>query len=250
MKNLVRAGALLIAVVSVASCTNTLVTEHLKPAQINTSESIVPDWSDKVYCIGLNTDPTNPGSPPSHVAWVGYARLYDLGTPPLPCWQGSSTAYRGALRFDLSKDAGKKVVSAILNISLGKAKYISGSTSSNQGVWVRTLGLGTSTWWTKQSPYIITSRNDMFPWKPIPGLPDLPNGVNPPAQGSFPVKYHDHSYHIEVSNVVRDWLDGKEPNLGFVLIGTNEKVVQKNTNAAVSPISSARLDITFSTPKK
>lgn len=63
----------------------------------------------------------------------------------------------------------------------------------------------------------------MFPWKPIPGLPDLPHGVSPGVQTSFPVKYSGYAYRIEVSGVVRDWLDGKEPNLGFILIGPNEK---------------------------
>ena len=106
MKNLVRAIVLSATAVSVASCGNKLVTQHLQPAQVNTSESIVADGSDNIYCIGLNTDATNPGAPAPHVAWVGYARLYDPGTNPMPCWQGSSTAYRGAFRFDLSKFAG------------------------------------------------------------------------------------------------------------------------------------------------
>lgn len=254
MNNLIRASTLLTVAVLLASCTNKLVTKHLQPAQSNTSENIVSDASSNFYCIGLNTDPTNPGSPPAHGVWVGYARLYDPGTQPAPCWEGSSTAYRGAVRFDLSPYAGKKVVSAILNISLGTATYISGKSSSNEGVWVKTLGLGTSTWWTKPSPYITgenrkTSRSGLFPWKPIPGMPDLPYGTNPPVQKSFPVKYSSHTYQIDVSSVVRDWVAGKEPNLGFILIGTNEKVVQKNTDTALSPVTSMGLDITYSTPK-
>ena len=254
MKNPVRVGTILTAAVLLASCTNTLVTRHLQPAQTSTSENIVSDASSNVYCIGLNKNPTNPGSPPAHGIWVGYARLYDPGTKPFPCWEGSSAAYRGAFRFDLSPYAGKKVVSAVLTISLGKATYISGSTASSEGVWAKTLGLGTSTWWTRESPYVTaenrkSKRSGLFPFKPIPGMPDLPHGINPPVQKSFPVKYSSHTYQIEVSSVVRDWVDGKEPNLGFILIGTNEKIVQKNTDTALSPVTSVGLDITYSTPK-
>lgn len=249
MKNLVRIIALFITAISVASCGNTLVTEHLQPAQKTTIYYQTSDWAKKVYC-GLNTKAVQPFYPAPPSLWVGYKRTYDAGTEPFPCWEWENGIYRAAFRFDLSKYAGKKILSAILNIRLGQGKYITGSTASNEGVWVKSLGLASTTWWNKGSPYQILDKNKFMPWTQIPGMPDLPHGVNPPAQGSFPVKYNGHSYQIEVSSVVRHWVDGTEPNLGFLLIGTNEKTVGKNRDAALSPVTGLGLDITFSTPQK
>lgn len=249
MKNLARVCVLLLAAISTASCGRTLVTDALKPVDTNTSESVVSGFSDAPYC-GVYTSGTNPAVPPQQAVWAGYIRDYDPGTNPFPCWAWSSAVYRGAFRFDLSKYTGKKILSAVLHMSFGQARYASGTVASNGGVWAKTLGLATSTWWTASSPHIVGSQSKLFPWKPIPGLPDLPHGLDPASQPDFPIKYNGaNGFQVEISSVVRSWLDGTEPNLGFILIGTNEKTAEKNHDAALSPVSGLSLDITYSIAK-
>ena len=245
MKQILRISCLLFFSISLVACDKKLVTDTLAPSARSTSEIVAADDNSGAPYCGVNTKGANPRVPAPNEVLVGYSRWYDSGTEPFPCWRWGSAVYRGAFRFDLSKYMGKKIVSAVLTLQLGQAQYVSGSVASNEGVWARTLGLGTSNWWEKPNPNI----GDLFPFKPIPGMPDLPYGLSPPAQSEFPVKYSNNTYTIEVSNVVRDWLDGTEPNSGFILVGSNENTVPKSYSAALSPVTGISLEITTSVPK-
>ena len=235
---------LLVSLITV-SCKKT-VTESLKPSNQGTSESVDADWTKKIYCISLPTKATNPESLKTNEVLVGYKRFYWPGTKPLPCDEWSTCVYRGAFRFDLSKYMGKGVVSAILHIGLGQAQYSSGSVASNEGAWIKSICVSTSEWWNKPNPYYGGSKNYLFPCSKIPGMPDLPHGLNPTAQKDFPVKFNGvNSYQIDVTSTVRDWASGKAPNLGFILVGTNESSVARSRDRAVSPVDSVSLDITY-----
>ena len=145
---------------------------------------------------------------------------------------------------------GKNILSAVLNLGFGQSQFSSGGTASNGGLWVKSIGLATSQWWTRPSPYIVKSQGDLFPWQPIPGMPNFPYGLHPAAAPDFPIRSAGYySYQVEVSNVVRDWLDGKQPNLGFVLIGPNESTVSGSSDTALSSVATIGLDITYSVPK-
>lgn len=232
------------------SCDRKLVTDEVVPSDKGTSEFVKGDDNfDAIYCPS-KIPGYNPFIPEKNDIIAGYARFYNGGTDPFPCWVWGSAVYRGAFRFDLSKYTDKKIVSAILNLDLGQAQYSSGATASNEGVWIKEICLATSGWMNKPSPYITNDSSDLFSCKEIPGMPDLPTGINSPEDKKFPVKYNGaYSLQIDVTNVVRDWLDGKEQNLGFVLKGKNEKIAEKSNATALSPVKYVDLAITYTVQK-
>jgi len=232
------------------SCNRELVRDEIVPSDNNTSEFVKGDDNfDAIYCPS-KIPGYNPFIPDKNKIVAGYARFYNGGTDPFPCWVWGSAVYRGAFRFDLSKYTGRKIVSAVLNLDLGQAHYSSGATASNEGVWINEICLATSNWINKPSPYITNDSSDLFSCKEIPGMPELPTGINSPEDKKFPVKYNGaYSLQIDVTNVVRDWLDGKEQNLGFILKGKNEKIAGKNNNSALSPVNSVNLEIAYTVAK-
>jgi hypothetical protein len=114
---------------------------------------------------------------------VGFDYHYDSGTAPCNCWWYRDCIFRGGVRFDLGAVKNKNIVSAQLKWK-------------ERGPCAARLFTATAPWSDPNS----ASEQITSPW--------APNSQGPGE--------------VEVGQDVRDWLEGKKVNRGWLFVGPDE----------------------------
>jgi hypothetical protein len=165
------------------------------------------DWN--FYC-GLSTVGQAPSFTPGRGSvLVGFENYFDEGSGLFPCQASHDIAYRGAVLFNL--DGLRNVVAATLTFGWE---------------WTSKSGPGTSANSAAQRLYLRTGDNVFYQADP---LLDLSPG--------------DHSFSIDVSTVVRNWVIGITENRGFVISGPND--FPENNDTWVSSYNNLRLHVVY-----
>jgi len=115
---------------------------------------------------------------------VGYDYHYDNGTPPCNCWEYVDCIFRGGVRFDFGALQGKDIVGA-------KLKW------TDRGQCAANLYVPIDDW---GELYISPPNQVVNPWPPNSSGPG----------------------ELEVGDTVRDWVQGKAPNHGWLFVGPDE----------------------------
>jgi hypothetical protein len=166
------------------------------------------DWN--FYC-GLSVIGTAPSFTPDRGGvLVGFENYFDEGSGLFPCQQKHDLAYRGVVRFDLG--GLKNIVTAKLTFGLH---------------WTSRRPFGTTTDSAARRLWLLTGDNVFFQADP---LVDLTSDQT--------------SFTIDVSTIVRDWVNGTTPNRGFVLSGPNESFPENNDDW-VSSYTNFQLDVVY-----
>ncbi len=115
---------------------------------------------------------------------VGYDYHYDNGTPPCNCWWYRDCVFRGGVRFDLGALQGKNIEGAMLKWT-------------DRGQCTANLYVAANNW----GEFGLSAANQvMNPW---------------PSNSAGPGE-------LEVGDTVRDWVQGKAPNQGWLFVGPDE----------------------------
>jgi hypothetical protein len=152
---------------------------------------------------------------------VGYNYHHDAGTRPCNCWWYRDCIFRGGVRFDIGALQGKKVVGAQLKWA-------------ERGACATRLFTAGAPW---SEHSLAPSEQLSNPW---------------PANSQGPGQ-------VEVGQDVRDWLDGKKVNRGWLFVGADEtfpnylwvegsaEISPANigTHKCTSPVSGFKLEVQF-----
>jgi hypothetical protein len=166
------------------------------------------DWN--FYC-GLSTIGQAPSFTPDRGGvLVGFENYFDQGSGLFPCQASHDIVYRGAVLFDLG--GLPNVVAATLTFGFE---------------WTSMSGPGTSADSAARRLWLRTGDSVFYQADP---LLDLSPG--------------DHSFSIDVSTVVRNWVNGTTENRGFVISGPNE-LFPENNDTWVSSYTNFRLHVVY-----
>jgi hypothetical protein len=204
-----RAFALIGLITGSAACTPVTLNQTTVTGSVESW--FLPDGYDWNFYCGLSLVGTGPSfTPDAGGVLVGFENYFDQGSGIFPCQEKHDIDYRGVVHFDLG---------GLKNIVIAKLTF--------QWIWTSMTGPGTSANSAARRLWLITGDDVFFQADP---LVDLSSG--------------DHSFTIDVSTIVRDWVNGTTPNRGFVLSGPNE-TFPENNDTWVSSYRNFRLDITF-----
>lgn len=174
-------------------------------------------WPCSVESGGLAGEQPNPGE-----AIVGYDHFYDAGTQPFPCSKKLTHIYRAAMQFDLSKVAEHSPGVYVDQASLSFDRV----PDPNHG--------------RECDDTLIIPTLD---WQ-VPGA-KLPDGAfyrTVPHSGTSSCGLGGCS--IEVTSIVRNWVNGTEPRFGLVLKGEDDSFPEDN-NRCVNRYRDLKLTISY-----
>ena len=182
-------------------------TISISPALMETIE--VDRWCPDLgsWHCGLREHGCAPNKPdPAIGVAVGYDRYYYPGTNPFPCPEAWNSALRGWIYFDTSPINNKRIFSAKLNWNRDTQQTI-GNVATPEGNCAAGLYKASM------------SRG--------------PNGklFNFPESGT------------DISETVRFWAVGREPNDGLLFIGPIESLGHKNNDRCISTLSNFKLEV-------
>ena len=143
---------------------------------------------------------------------VGFEDFWDSGTEPFPCYEKIDHAYRTAMKWDLGALSGKKIWKATLSFT--NQKTVASVTAP--ATCLSEILYGTSDW---------TSATDLMSGD---SYRDLPTGTGVNVNNASVKITNSTSYELDVTDVVRAWLDGSRPNWGFVFRGAREDYAKDN----------------------
>ena len=193
-----------------ASCpsrTSEWETITISPALMETIE--VARWCPNLgaaYC-GLREHGCAPNKPdPAIGVAVGFDRYYYPGTNPFPCPEAWNSALRGWIYFDTSPINNKRILFAKLYWHRNTQQSI-GDVATNEGNCAAGL-------------YKANSSKG-------------PDGklFNLPESGT------------DISQTVRFWAVGREPNDGLLFIGPIETLGHKNNDSCISTLTNFKLEV-------
>lgn len=167
----------------------------------------------------------DPGLTADDSTIVGYAHRYDPGTQPCPCWWYVNCAYRGYVGFDVSALKQTGIVSATLKWEPSTQLSL-GDTAANVGNCIAKIYQATEPWQKER-----TTAGEDLGW-------------------AFTGEANPKPGEINVSQTVRSWLNGTQPNYGFFFVGPNENVHEKNNNSCLTTMYNLRLEAIISVDKK
>lgn len=155
---------------------------------------------------------------------VGYSHSYHKYGVGNTCWSYVNCAYRGYVGFNISslKDTG--FVTAKLKWQPNTQRSI-GDAATNAGNCIAKVYFATEPW-KKDAP----TAGEALSWAFLGESSESPS-------------------EKDVSQVVRAWLQGTEPNYGFFFVGPNENVHEKNNNECLTTMSDMHLEVIISVPK-
>jgi len=154
-------------------------------------------------------------SPVAVGLWHDYGDADWLGL--VGCWERINCIYRGLVMFDLTPlGPSPKVVTAHL-------KY--------QGTFDKHSD---ATQWSTEEDCIAKIGYLLSPW----------GGFDVPAEFyTGDISQKGFSEGINVSIQVRDWVDGKTANHGFILVGPKEATGKNDDDTCVAKLGSLRLEV-------
>lgn len=228
------------------ACQNAVInTKQIEPSGLLTTFTSANDHAT-FSCFPFTCFQTNGTGPEFTPAAgeiiVGYDGNYDDGTWPCDCWEWSSHAYRGAVMFDVSKF--KKIVSATLIFHVGQGHKGDGDAASNETDAISGMFLGTGS--IPTGSHFAGVPN--FPPVGQPFLAPFPKasdvGTEFPKSG-FSIKKNGPDFSIDVTVLVSNWIQGKDPNNGFVFVGHDESLPGEVNHTFATTYSDFKLEITF-----
>jgi hypothetical protein len=154
---------------------------------------------------------------------VGYSHTYDPGTQPCPCWWYVNCAYRGYVGFNASTLPQTGIVSATLKWDPSTVLWI-GDTAAATGNCIYKIYRATEQWQTGR----VTAGEEIS-WE-------------------FTGEANSKPGEINVSQTVRGWLNGTQPNYGFFFVGPNENVDERNNNRCLTTMINLRLEVITAAP--
>ena len=184
--------------------------------------STLSRWkNDRWNCgeIGINaltgigdyfSGPAGPDPPIGQVG-VGYIDHWDAGGGPLPCQEQFKAEYRGTIWFDLSEIFNKSPLPFADNATLKFKRMVTAANDNNGNkvidkVCKDHVAAANLSWWREgRDSKTFIPEGDLIP----PSLNDCP--------------YEGCS--INVTNLVNNWMTGKEARYGFVIVGEDTKYV-------------------------
>jgi len=213
---------ILVFCVFTGGCGKKLVTTTLYATDILTTQKHNGDNND-LACgtpcglsnlLGESCDPDGflliPGE--SNSALVGYDNFYDAGTQPCPCWAWGDCAWRAYIKFDLTSLPSKDVVGAQLSWkSKSKVHYTEVATNET---------------WCPLKIYVAGE-----PW-----------GAYSVAGDQFSTSSFGY-LGVEIGGIVRDWVNGKNPNYGIFFVGPDEQLKAKSNDKCYSQLYQIKLDV-------
>jgi len=200
----------------------------VRPVEINQAKtvSLTPSLSNKwhrkhEYCNALGCPLTSgglaPDPDPSPLLRTGYRNNYDGGL----CWEYLGFIYRGIVRFDLSQIKGQ--------IKEAHVSMICTGTDSTDG-----------TPYCDGSVMVLDGGGSGFD-NPCHHYVDLPAGGGPVANDV--IKVSGPNIQIVVTDLVKAWIGGQQPNHGLLFLGNNEGM-SENDDRCISHFQVA-LSITY-----
>src|SRR5262245_18709721 len=153
------------------------------------------------FCLSQGSQPPSPFSAGAGQVMIGFDHFFKPGTDPFPCNQIRASTFRGGIKFDVSKFGSDSVVTAQLKFdaqrSISRAAGETTSQSPPKSV-AKMLGLA-------KGPFDGAMADD--------DMTAMPAG---------------ESFVIGVEPAVRDWIDKKRKNFGFVLWGPKPPTTENN----------------------
>ena len=154
-------------------------------------------------------------SPVAVGLWHDYADADWLGL--VGCWERINCIYRGLVMFDLTQ------LGPSPTVAIAKLKY--------QGTFDKHSD---ATQWSAEEDCIAKIGYLLSPW----------GGFDVPAEFyTGDISQKGFSEGINVSIQVRDWVDGKTPNHGFILVGPKEATGKNDDDTCVAKLGSLRLEV-------
>jgi hypothetical protein len=210
-----------------AQCGSTLNTVELPALEAATVNKLADDNNNSAtYCGYPLPYGTFEGLAPG-TASVGYFRNYDSGSEPFACWWWVSSVDRGLVRFDLALlgAPAEQITSATLEYDL-KTKYVNPGEATNcpenilASIWI------VNEPWSNNFDLSAEFLTDFTP--------------------SYSCMDTHHS--INVSSVVRDWLNGVRPNHGFLFVGGDESLPSNQHREHTTTLSNFKLKVLVAVP--
>ncbi len=171
-----------------------------------------------------------PSEPPPDQIRVGYEHeIWD------DCDGYYNVAWRGAVYFDLSNIPQYVYLDrATLKYSLLDSHQSYGNTATNERVNCAThLGLGKDKWMGKDF-------GDAKYWIPSEAYTTLPSTL-----GTTPGQ---EVIQLNVTDAVKQWIQGTRPNYGFVLRSNTEALNHEDNNACISDYGNFHLELEYRVP--
>ena len=175
-------------------------------------------------CLNTDGQSCDPGLDADDSTIVGYSHSYHKYGVGDTCWSYVNCAYRGYVGFNILslKDTG--FVTAKLKWQPSTQRSI-GDTATNTGGCIAKMYFATEPW-KKDAP----TAGETLSWTFLGESSEAPS-------------------EKDVSQVVRTWLNGTQPNYGFFFVGSNENVNEKNNNKCLTTMTDMHLEVIISVPK-
>jgi hypothetical protein len=186
-------------------------------------------------CSSLSVYGTGPsdGTDPGNTITVGFTHHYeDDSVLFVPCTDTIDTFYRGAVYFDLSGFRNHNFIGARLTFRVKESTRhfdVGGSHVGETGTWSAAGGMDSAT-------------DNWLEWHSGDGH-DYLNGDGSQHFVS-PEHPDDPAIALDVSGMVRDWLEGVRPNYGFVFYGKDESYPDNN-ETLISTYTDFMLTLTY-----
>ncbi len=196
--------------------------EAYKTKTVSLTPSLSNKWHRKhEYYNGLGCPLSDwglaPDPDPSPLLRTGYRNHYEGGL----CWEYLGLIYRGIVRFDLSSIKGQVKEAHVNMICTG--------TDSTDG-----------TPYCDGSVLVLDGGGSGFD-NPYHPLVDLPAGGGPIANDV--IKVSGPNIQIVVTDLVKAWIGGQQPNHGLLFLGNNENM-SENDDRCISHFQ-VSLSITY-----
>lgn len=191
------------------------------PTRTGTTWQLGHEANNPIYC-GLRTRGTGPTitDPGAGSVMYGYSNSYDPGTEPLPCWEKIDHTFRGMVLFDLSDLRGKTIERAVLSF---RVLHLPPS-------WRLSCG-------SDPLSNLYTLSQD---WSAGFREGHISHGAAAGVMGEWGID----GYTRDISDLVRQWVSGRLPNYGLVLVGRDE-TYRKATDVCVSHASGFSLRVNY-----
>jgi len=199
---------------------------HATPVKAAKTVSLQPSVANKWYrkhsWTGFNSA-SEPTPDPKPQMRTGYSNSYSGPTWQTTDWEYWGYIYRGILKFDFSQIKGK--------VTEAKLAMICSGTDSNDG-----------TPYCDGSVYVLDGPGSGF---------DNPCHlyVNLPASGGNVandiIKVAGPNIIITLTDLVKGWINGQQPNHGLRFLGNNETMDDESNNHCISHFFPISLSVTY-----